>query len=92
MTRILVVDDKDMMRDSVAATLARRDYAVSAAATGKAALAKIEQAPPTAIVTDLQMPEMNGLELLAEVRQRDEQIPVIFMTAFGTVETAVEAM
>ena len=92
MSRILVVDDKEMMRDSVATLLGRRGHAVVAVAGGEQAVAKIEARRPDAVVTDLQMPGMNGLELLEEVRRIDDSIPVVFMTAYGTVETAVDAM
>jgi DNA-binding NtrC family response regulator len=92
MSRILVVDDREMMRDSVATTLTRKGHQVVAASNGKAALAKMAEKSPDVIVTDLQMPEMNGLELLVAIRKIDEQIPVILMTAYGTIETAVAAM
>jgi DNA-binding NtrC family response regulator len=92
MSRILVVDDKEMMRDSVATTLSRKGHVVSSAGGGKEAAEKIAARRFDAIVTDLQMPEMDGLQLLAEIRKLDEQLPVIFMTAYGTVETAVAAM
>ena len=92
MTRILVVDDKEMMRDSVATLLGRRGHAVVAAPGGKQAIAKLEAKRPDAVVTDLQMPDMNGLQLLEEIHALDDSIPVVFMTAYGTVETAVEAM
>ncbi len=92
MSRSLVVDVKEMMRDSVAATLARKGHNVVAAATGAVALQKLAQRSFDAIITDLQMPEMDGLQLLQEIRRVDEQAPVVFMTAYGTVETAVAAM
>ncbi|MCP3903354.1 MAG: sigma-54-dependent Fis family transcriptional regulator [Planctomycetes bacterium] len=92
MSKILVVDDKEMMRDSVAATLSRRGHVVSAAPGGKSAIEKVAQKRFDAVITDLQMPEMDGLELLGEIRAIDDQLPVIFMTAYGTVETAVAAM
>ena len=92
MSKILVVDDKEMMRDSVSTTLSRKGHVVAAAANGKAALDKIGKRRFDAVITDLQMPEMDGLELLAEIRALDEQLPVVFMTAYGTVETAVAAM
>ncbi len=92
MSRILIVDDKEMMRDSVATMLARKGHSVTVAAGAQAAHQKIAERPFDALITDLQMPEMDGLELLAEVRRHDEQLPVIFMTAYGTVETAVSAM
>jgi DNA-binding NtrC family response regulator len=81
-----------MMRDSVATTLTRKGHLVIAASSARAALEKIAQRPPDAVITDLQMPEMSGLELLAEIRAVDEQLPVIMMTAYGSVETAVAAL
>ena len=92
MTRVLVVDDKELMRDSVATTLSRANHSVVTASGGKNALAKLIERPCDVVVTDLQMPEVGGLELLEEIRKRDDQIAVIFMTAYGTVETAVQAM
>ena len=92
MGRILVVDDKELMRDSVAAILSRKGHTVVTAADGSAALARIADKRPECIVTDLQMPGMNGLELLEQIRKIDAELPVVFMTAFGSVETAVEAM
>jgi DNA-binding NtrC family response regulator len=92
MSKILVVDDKEMMRDSVATTLSRKGHAAITAPSGKAALEKIASRRVDAVITDLQMPEMDGLELIAEIRKIDEQLPVIFMTAYGTVDTAVAAM
>ncbi|MCA9283921.1 MAG: sigma-54-dependent Fis family transcriptional regulator [Phycisphaerales bacterium] len=92
MSKVLVVDDKELMRDSVATTLSRRGHAVAVAADAQAALHRIAERSPDAVITDLQMPGMTGLELLGEIRRLDEQLPVILMTAFGTVETAVSAM
>ncbi len=92
MSTILIVDDKEMMRDSVATTLTRKGHAVISAATAPAALEKLAQRSVDAVITDLQMPEMSGLELLEAIRRLDEQLPVVMMTAYGTVETAVQAM
>jgi len=91
-SRILVVDDKELMRDSVATTLVRKGHAVTAVNGARAALTKMGEKAYDAVITDLQMPDMNGLELLREIRRIDEQLPVIFMTAYGTVDTAVDAM
>ena len=91
-TKILVVDDKQMMRDSVGTTLQRAGFKVVAAGDGDAALAMVGRHRPSAVITDLKMPEMNGLELLAKLQQTDEQLPVIVMTAYGSIESAVEAM
>ncbi len=92
MSKILVVDDKEMMRDSVATTLARKGHTVVTAFGAKPAIEKLSERAFDAVITDLQMPEMDGLELLSEIRRLDEQLPVILMTAFGSVETAVSAM
>ncbi len=92
MSRILVVDDKELMRDSVATMLTRAGWTVQVAPNGKAAMAIAIDKKPDVILTDLQMPQMTGIELLREVRRIDEQMPVVLMTAFATVETAVEAM
>lgn len=92
MRRVLVVDDKELMRDSVSTMLAREGWTVQSASNGATALRIIGEKKPDAVVTDLQMPEMSGVELLREIRRFDEQMPVVFMTAFGTVESAVEAM
>lgn len=90
--KVLVVDDKQMMRDSVAAALQRAGYQVVAAADGAAALGLVARHHPSAVITDLKMPEMDGLELLEKLRQADEQLPVVLMTAYGTVDAAVTAM
>ncbi|MEC9232306.1 MAG: response regulator, partial [Planctomycetota bacterium] len=82
MSRILVVDDKEMMRDSVATLLGRRGHGVVAASGGEQALEKLGARRPDVVVTDLQMPGMNGLELLAAIQEVDDGIPVIFMTAY----------
>ncbi len=92
MTRILIVDDKEMMRDSVATTLSRKGYTVITASGGADAVDKLSKRSFDVVITDLQMPEMDGLDLLEEIRKTDEQLPVIFMTAFGSIETAVAAM
>ena len=91
-TKVLVVDDKQMMRDSVSATLQRAGYQVIAVADGNTALAALTRHRPGAVVTDLKMPEMDGLELLSRLRTADDQLPVLIMTAYGSIDTAVMAM
>lgn len=92
MNTVLVVDDKEMMRDSVGATLQRAGFTVITAEGGPQALATIAARRPDAIVSDLKMPGMTGTELLAKVREFDDELPVILMTAFAEVATAVQAM
>jgi len=89
---VLVVDDKEMMRDSVGSTLTRAGFTVRTATDGRGALKEIASRRPDAVITDLSMPGMSGVDLLGEVRALDDDLPVVLMTAFGTVETAVEAM
>jgi DNA-binding NtrC family response regulator len=90
--KILVVDDKQMMRDSVGAILQRAGFAVIAAGDGNTALGHVAKHRPAAVITDLKMPEMDGLELLSRLRAADDQLPVILMTAYGSVDSAVKAM
>lgn len=90
--KVLVVDDKQIMRDSVGKTLQRGGFTVVAAGDGKAAIEMVTRHRPACVVTDLRMPEMDGLELLAALRQADHHLPVVLMTAFGSVGDAVEAM
>ena len=93
MAQILVVDDQEMMRDSLAATLAREGHEVVAAGDGPAAVARLSAAARfDLLITDLKMPKMTGIELLAEAKQLRPEMPVVLMTAFATVQTAVEAM
>ena len=92
MSTILIVDDKEMLRDSVGITLQRAGYTVTTASNGAQALQSIAKKRPDAVVTDLKMPGMTGVELLEKVRAFDRDLPVVLMTAYGTIETAVKAM
>lgn len=93
MTRsVLVVDDKEMMRDSVGSTLTRAGFAVRTANDARAALSEIAARRPDCVVTDLNMPGMTGIELAAQINALDDELPVILMTAYGSIETAVQAM
>ncbi len=92
MRTVLVVDDKELMRDSVAATLRRAGMDVLTACDGSAALEVIAQKRPDAVITDQKMPTMGGIELLEQIRKIDEELPVIVMTAFGSIDSAVKAM
>jgi DNA-binding NtrC family response regulator len=92
MAKILIADDQDMMRDSLAATLAREGHDVVAATDGPIAVTKLSQQRFDLLITDLKMPKMTGIELLAEARKLRPEMPVVLMTAFATIQTAVEAM
>ncbi|HWB84435.1 MAG TPA: sigma-54 dependent transcriptional regulator [Bryobacteraceae bacterium] len=90
--RILVVDDDESLRWVTQAQLQQSGFDVTAAADGNAALETIRQVPPDLVITDLKMPGMSGIELLRKIREDYPEIIVIVVTAFGTVENAVEAM
>ncbi len=90
--KVLVVDDKQIMRDSVAATLQRAGFTIVTAGNGEAALKLMARHRPAAVITDMKMPAMDGLELLSRLRQADDQLPIVLMTAYGTIDAAVDAM
>ena len=92
MARICVVDDKELLRDSLAETLTREDHQVSTFGDPIAALEAIKAQPFDVVLSDLKMPGLDGIGLLREVRSAGCEVPVIVMTAYGTVATAVEAM
>jgi two-component system NtrC family response regulator len=90
--RILVVDDDESLRWVTQAQLQQSGYSVAAAASGEEALERIHESPPDLVITDLKMPRMSGIDLLKRIRAEYPEILVIVVTAFGTVENAVEAM
>jgi len=92
MARILVVDDQEMMRDSIVANLVRDGHELVACGEPHSALTRLGQGRFDLVITDLKMPRMTGIELLAEVKRLRADVPVVLMTAFATVGTAVEAM
>ncbi len=93
MARILIADDQEMMRDSLAATLAREGHEIVAAGDGPLAVSRLSGPGKfDLLITDLKMPRMTGIELLAEAKRIRPEMPVVLMTAFATVSTAVEAM
>lgn len=89
---ILVVDDKETLRDSVGFTLQRAGFNVIVATGGEEAIEIIARKRPDGVITDLKMPGMTGLELIERVKQLDEDMPIILMTAYATIETAVQAI
>ena len=90
--RVLVVDDEANARTALAEILRDEGYAVETAADGFKALGRFEEFEPDLILTDLKMPGMDGVELARKLRKDAPNIPVVVMTAFGAVETAVVAM
>lgn len=93
MTKVLIVDDSPVEQRLAGRILEKSGEAdVAYAANGAEALALVEAAPPDAVLTDMQMPEKNGLELIMDIRSRHPAVPVILMTAHGSEALAVEAL
>jgi two-component system response regulator HydG len=90
--RVLVVDDEMSARTGLEKLLRQEGYAVDTAEGGAAALSIAAERPPDVVVTDLKMPQMDGIELLSKLRELYDDMPVIVVTAFGDVQTAVAAM
>ena len=90
--RVLVVDDEDSMRELLSITLNRQGYETLVAADGVKALKMMEKDPAEVMVTDLFMPRMGGMELLEKVKEGWPDTVVFIITAFGTIENAVQAM
>jgi two-component system response regulator HydG len=89
---ILVVDDEASARSGLEKLLKQEGYSVDVAEDGVAALERFDAHPADVVLTDLKMPNMDGLELLKKLHERDRDTPVIVCTAFGDVSTAVRAM
>lgn len=90
--RILVVDDEPSARSGLEKLLRQDGYEVDVAADGAAALIIAGDRPPDLVVTDLKMPRMDGVEFLKRLRAQDVDMPVLMVTAFGDVASAVKAM
>ncbi|MBM3293288.1 MAG: response regulator [Candidatus Aminicenantes bacterium] len=89
---VLVVDDEESMRDSCAQILAKMGCRVEAAADGESGLRLVRESRPDAVIVDLKMPGIGGLEVLDEVRLLDPRIVTVVITGYATVDAAVEAM
>ncbi|MEW9624364.1 sigma-54-dependent transcriptional regulator [Rhodanobacter geophilus] len=90
--RILIVDDEAKMRRILELSLKSMGNTVVEASDGMEALSIVEKQPIDLVLTDLRMPRMDGIALLAALREQGVDVPVIVMTAYGTIDTAVAAM
>ncbi len=90
--KILVVDDEHLIRWSLEQNLKKQGYEVSTAGSGEDALRLLQEETPDLMLLDIQLPGMNGLEVLEKVKELEEDVIVIMVTALGVLETAVKAM
>jgi DNA-binding NtrC family response regulator len=90
--QILVIDDDEVIREGLRRVLESRGYAVAVSPSGLLGLERMNQHDFSLVITDLKMPGMGGLEVLRQIRILHPGVPIIMMTGYSTVETAVEAM
>jgi DNA-binding NtrC family response regulator len=90
--RLLIVEDRDSLRRMLERALGQEGYEVAAAADGRAGIRLVEERPFDLVLTDLKLPDVSGLEVLAASRSAQPRVPVVVLTGYGTVGTAVEAM
>ncbi len=92
MFRILVVDDEEVVRALVASVLADDGYDVETAAAASEALERVRREFFDLVITDLMMSPLSGMDLLRALKEFSPETDVLMMTAYGTIETAVQAM
>jgi len=91
-TKILIVDDELIMRESLAGWLERDGHVVETAASGEEALQKLKKYHFEIMLVDIKMEGMSGLEVLTKVKESDPDVAVVMITAYGSISTAIEAM
>lgn len=89
---ILVVDDEPQMLIAINETLRRKGYSITTAGSGMEALCRLKEKYYQLVLTDMRMPEMSGLDLLRNIKALSPQTPVVLLTAYGTIQNAVDAM
>ena len=90
--KILVVDDDDLSRSYLSEALQRNDYSVDNACDGQEAVSMVEKQNYDLVFLDMRMPRMGGLKVLERVKKTSKETTVVIMTAYGSIESAVEAM
>ena len=90
--RILVVDDDETFANNLVEYLTNLGYQPTAAYNGKEGLGEFEQDDFQIVITDLKMPEMDGMALLGEIKKRDKRVVVMVITGYGTIDYAVQAI
>jgi two-component system, response regulator FlrC len=89
---VLVIEDDSSLREALEDTLSHQQYSVVSAPTAEEGLKMLARDDFDAVITDVQLPEMNGYEFLTKIRERLPSIPVLMITAYGTIKDAVDAM
>src|SRR5256714_15380915 len=89
---VLIIDDETAIRESLETLLEFEGYSVQSAETGEQGLVKLGERPYDLVLLDFALPDRNGLEILRDIRDRDPQLAVIMITAYGTVDNDVSAM
>jgi DNA-binding NtrC family response regulator len=89
---LLIVDDDDQLRQTLVRRFQRQGVSVTEAPTGAAALAKANQARQDVALLDLHLPDMTGIDLLAQLKERQPELEALMLTAHGSIETAIQAM
>jgi CheY-like chemotaxis protein len=89
---VLIIDDEAAIRESLQTLLEIEGYEVETATDGAEGLARLAERPFDLVLLDFALPERNGIEILQDIRERDSELTVIMITAYGTVENAVNAM
>jgi DNA-binding NtrC family response regulator len=92
MGTVLIIDDEAAIRESLQTLLELEGYEVDTASDGAEGLARLAERPYDLVLLDFAMPDRNGIEVLQDIRERDSDLAVIMITAYGTVENAVNAM
>ncbi|MFH1953985.1 MAG: response regulator [Pseudomonadota bacterium] len=90
--RILVVDDDVEIADTVKEFLSNTGYSVTAVSGGREALTRFREGDFQLVITDLKMPEIDGIELLETIKKIDRKVSVVVITGYGTIESAVKAI
>ena len=89
---ILVIDDEEIMREILETLLVREGYTVRLASNGAEGLDLARSLPFDAVIVDMMMPGIDGLQVLDELRKHDDELPVVMITAFASMENAISAM
>src|SRR5690242_2408828 len=88
---ILVIDDEAEIREGLELLLSSEGYSVTSAETGESGLSRLEQEPYDLLLLDVSLPDRNGLDLLRDIRQRDPHLPIVLITAYGSIDMARQA-